>query len=100
MIRFLIALAYSVLLIPLYLEWSRGQAESQIDKMQAAVFNTPGAEAPVPPRVIGVGALLLAGYWLLMRLLGAQGWLSALGMLVGAPAGVLIFAQRHAGRGQ
>lgn len=100
MLRFLIVVAYPLLLVPLYLEWSRKQAENQIDKMQRAVFNTPGAEAPVPPLVIGVGALLLAGYWLVARLFGVQNWLSALAMLVGAPAGVAIFTQRQAGRGK
>jgi hypothetical protein len=98
MLRLLIAIAYPTLLLPLYLEWSRRQAEAQIDKMQRAVFNTPGSEAPVPPLVIAVGALLMVGYWLFTRLFGVQGWLRALGVLLGAPAGVAIFAQRQAGR--
>jgi hypothetical protein len=82
------------------LDWSRRQAESQIDKMQRSVFNTPGMEAPVPPVVMAGGVLLLAGYWLATRLIGAQGWLRALGVLLGAPVGVAIFARRLAGRGK
>lgn len=98
MLRFLITLAYPIFLIPLYLDWSRRQVEGQIDKMQRAVFNTPGAETPVPPLVIIVGMMLLAGYWIVTKLLGAQGWLRMLGMVLGAPIGVAIFTQRQAGQ--
>jgi hypothetical protein len=100
MLRFLIAFGYPILLTPLYLEWSRSQAESQIDKMQRSVFNSPGSEAPVPPPVILGGALLLIGYWAVTRLFGVAGWLRALGVLLGVPVGVAIFAQRQAGRGK
>jgi hypothetical protein len=97
MLRLLIALAYPIFITPLYLDWSRRQAESQIDKMQRSVFNSPGMEAPVPPPVVVGGALLLVGYWLLTRLFGVQGWLRALGVLLGIPVGVAIFTQRQAG---
>ena len=97
MLRLLIAFAYPILLIPLYLDWSRRQAESQIDKMQAAVFNTPGAESPVPPTVMVAGALLLVGYWMVTRLLAVPGWLRVLGAVLGVPVGVAIFSQRQAG---
>ena len=98
MLRILITFAYPIFLVPLYLDWSRRQAESQIDKMQRAVFNTPGAEAPVPPSVLFGGMLLLAGYWGVTRLLGVKGWLAALGAIAGGPVGVAIFTQREAGR--
>jgi hypothetical protein len=98
MLRLFVTLAYPILLIPLYLDWSRRQAENQIDKMQRSVFNSPGMEAPVPPPVIVGGALLLAGYWLVTKLLGVQGWLQAIGIVLGAPVGVAIFTQRQAGR--
>ena len=100
MLRFLIVFAYPILLVPLYLEWSRRQAESQIDKMQRSVFNSPGMEAPVPPLVVAGGGLLLVGYWLLTKIVGASGWLRAMGALVGAPVGVAIFTQRQAGQGK
>jgi hypothetical protein len=98
MLRFFITLAYPILLIPLYLDWSRRQAESQIDKMQRAVFNSPGTEAPVPPPVIMGGAALLVGYWIVTKLVDAPGWLRAAGIVLGAPVGVAIFTQRQASR--
>ena len=97
MFRFLIAFAYPIFLIPLYLDWSRRQAESQIDKMQAAVFNTPGTEAPLPPVVMAAGALLLVGYWAVTQLLRVPGWLRVAGAVIGVPVGVAIFSQRQAG---
>lgn len=96
MIRFLLCLLYPFLLIPLYLDWSRAQAEGQIDKMQAAVFNTPGSEAPVPPAVVIGGVGLLAGYGLWARLLRLPGWARLLAMLLGAPLGVAVFVYRQA----
>ena len=100
MLRFLLALGYPILIIPLYLEWSRRQAEQQIDKMQRSVFNSPGAEAPVPPLVILLGAILLAGYWAATRLFGVGGWLRGIGALIGVPVGVAIFTKRQTGRGK
>ncbi len=100
MLRLFVALAYPIFLIPLYLDWSRRQAESQIDKMQRSVFNSPGMEAPVPPPVVMGGALLLVGYWVVTQIFGVQGWLRTVGALLGAPVGVAIFTQRQAGRGK
>jgi hypothetical protein len=100
MLRLFVALAYPIFLIPLYLDWSRRQAESQIDKMQRSVFNSPGMEAPVPPPVVVGGALLLVGYWVVTQIFGVQGWLRTVGALLGAPVGVAIFTQRQAGRGK
>jgi hypothetical protein len=101
MIRFLLCLLYPVLLIPLYLDWSRRAAEGQIDKMQAAVFNSPGAEAPIPPAVIVAGVGLLLGYGLWGRLLGQPGGRRWAAMLLGAPLGVALMARRpSAARGR
>jgi hypothetical protein len=96
MIRFILCLLYPLLLIPLYLDWSRAQAEGQIDKMQQSVFNTPGSEAPVPPVVVIGGVGLLAGYGLWARLLRLPGWARFLAMLLGAPLGVAVFTYRQA----
>lgn len=99
MLRLLIALGYPILLVPLYLDWSRRQAEAQIDKMQRAVFNSPGAEAPVPPAVVVGGALLMLGYLGLTRLFEVPRWLRVLGVVIGTPVGVAIFTRRQTGRG-
>jgi hypothetical protein len=98
MLRLLIALAYPVYLVPLYLAWSRRQAEDQIDKMQRAAFNTPGMEAPVPPPVLVGGAALIIGYWIVTMLFGIRGWMRALGMILGVPLGVAIYIQGQAGQ--
>jgi hypothetical protein len=100
MLRYLATFLYPILLIPLYLDWSHRQSEEQIDKMQRAVFNSPGAEAPVPPTVIVGGVGLLLGYGLLTAIIGTRGWLRAAGLVLGAPVGVAIFMQRQAGRNQ
>jgi hypothetical protein len=92
-------LAYPVFAIPLYLDWSRRQAESQIDKMQQAVFNSPGMEAPVPPPVLVMGAFLMVGYWLLTRICNVRGWARALALLLSAPVGVAIYTQRQTRQG-
>lgn len=97
-IRFLLSLAYPILITPVYLDWSRRQAEQQIDKMQEAVFNTPGAEAPLPPAVIVAGLGVTAGYGLWSKLLGmGRGW-GLLALILGMPVGVAIFALRQAER--
>lgn len=93
MLRFLLTLTYPVGLIPLYLTWSQGQAEAQIDKMQRAVFNTPGAEAPVTPAVLFGGVGLALGYGVWTGILGGKQ--RGLGLLLGVPLGVAIFFLRR-----
>ncbi len=95
MIRFLICLLYPLLLTPIYLTWGRDQAETQIDKMQQAVFNTPGSEAPIPPAVIVGGIGLLAGYGLLGWMLRLPGWARFVGLLLGLPLGVAVYLVRQ-----
>lgn len=96
MIRFLLCLAYPALLVPLYLSWSRSQAEAQIDKMQRAVFNTPGAEAPLPPVVLIGGLGLMAGFGLAARVLRLPGWQRFLAIALGLPLGVAVYSLRQA----
>ena len=76
--RFLFNLLATALALPYYLEWSRAQAEEQIDEMQRAAFNTPGAESPVTPAVILGGMGLLFGHFALARLLGLRFWQAVL----------------------
>lgn len=87
MFRFLLSTFVTALAIPFYLKWSREQAEGQIDKMQRAVHSTPGAESPVTPAVLLGGAGLLAGHWLLSRLLGLRFWQTFLSLLAAIAAG-------------
>jgi hypothetical protein len=85
--RFLLNTFLTALAIPIYLKWSRDQAEGQIDKMQRGVHGTPGVESPVPPVVMLGGAGMLAGHWLLSRILGLQFWQTFLSLLAAIGAG-------------
>lgn len=67
MVRFFFGSLYLAALLPLYMIWSREQVERQIDRMQAAVFNSPGAESPVTPAVVVGGITLLAGHLVVAR---------------------------------
>jgi len=90
--RFFLSMLYPALVLPFYLRWSRQQAESQIDRMQAAVFDTPGVEAPIPSSVVWVGVSLIAGHFLLgRRLLRLRAWQSVLSLLVGVAVGLGLF---------
>ena len=87
MFRFLLTTFLTALAVPLYLKWSRDELETQIDKMQAAVHGTPGAEAPVPSAVLLGSAGLLAGHWLVARLLGLRSWQTFVSVLAAIAAG-------------
>jgi hypothetical protein len=82
-LRFLINTFVTAVAVAFYLKWSDEQTEGQLDKMQRAVHGTPGATAPVPPEVMLGGAVLLAGHWLVSRLLGLN-FVQAIVSLVGA----------------
>lgn len=66
-IRIGASILYLTALLPLYLQWSKQQAERQIDKMQEAVFNSPGAESPVTPAVVAGGVTLLSSHFVIAR---------------------------------
>jgi hypothetical protein len=89
--RFLFNLLATALALPFYLEWGRAQAEEQIDEMQRAAFNTPGAESPVPPAVILGGMGMLAGHFALARLLGLRFWQALFTLVGGVAAGVGLY---------
>jgi len=87
----------TALLAWLYLDWGRGQAERQIDKMQEAAFDTPGVEPLVTPPVMlaGVGLILAnltAGWFLNMKV-----WQRALSLAAGIAGGAGIFLIRPGG---
>ena len=78
-------------LTPALFLWARRQSEEQIDKMQEAAFNTPGAEAPIPATVPAAAAGLLAGHFVVGRaVFGLRIWQSVLSLLLGLAAGVTI----------
>ena len=77
----------TALAVPFYLKWSRDELERQIDKMQAAVHGTPGAEAPVPSAVLLGSVGLIGGHWLLAKLLGMKSWQTFLSLLAAIGAG-------------
>jgi hypothetical protein len=87
MLRFLINTFLTGLAVAFFLKWGREQAESQVDKMQAAVHGTPGAEPPVPPEVLVAGVGLLGGHWLVARTLGLNFAAAMLSLLAAIGAG-------------
>ena len=87
MLRFLINTFLTGLAVAFFLKWGREQAESQVDKMQAAVHGTPGAEPPVPPEVLVAGVGLLGGHWLVARTLGLNFAAAMLSLVAAIGAG-------------
>lgn len=66
-IRIGASILYLSAILPLYLQWSRQQAEGQIDKMQGAVFNSPGAEATMTPAMVIGGVAVLGSHFVIAR---------------------------------
>ena len=98
MLKFLLSSLYLAALLPMYLVWSREQVERQIDKMQEAVFNSPGAEAPITPAIVVGGITLLTSHMVIARR-GLQLSLTAslISMLTGGAAGYLGWLQWQKG---
>lgn len=89
--RFLLSLLATSGILPVYLQWSREQAEEQIERMQEAAFNTPGAESPVPAPVLLAGAGVLTGHFLIARLLRLRAWQAFLSLVLGVAGGAALF---------
>ena len=87
--KFLFSMAYTAVLLPLYLVWSRRQVEAQLDKMQEDAFNTPGAEAPVTSSTLMAGFGLVSGHFFWGRLLGMRAWQSVASLIIGSAVGIL-----------
>jgi hypothetical protein len=95
MFKFLLSLLYSTVSLTLFWGWAQQRVEGQLDKMQDAVFNTPGAEAPVPPDVAIGGLGLMATHFVFgQKILGLRGWQTFLSFGLGIGAGVAIYLQR------
>jgi hypothetical protein len=97
MLKFLIGILYLTSSMPLYLGWARRRTDRQIDKMQEAAFNTPGAEAPITPDVLIGGLALLCGHFIFgQKVLKMPVWQTFFSFIFGAVAGVTIFlTKRH-----
>jgi len=93
MLKFFLSTLFTAALLPLFLAWSRGQTEGQIDKMQEAAFDTPGMESPVTPPMLMGGVGLVAGHFLVGGWLGLKGWQRLLSLVAGGAAGVALFRQ-------
>ncbi len=91
--RFLTSIALTAVIMVSFLRWAREQSERQIGKMQDAVFNSPGAESPVPPGVIATGIGLLVGQWIVVRkVFRLKTWQTVVSLMVGGllAAGALL----------
>lgn len=87
-------IAFSALLVPFYLLWGRDQVETQLDKMQANAFDSPGAEAPVPPGLLLGSVGLVSGHLLWGRMLGLRMRQALAGLLIGWTLGIAAFLWR------
>lgn len=67
MLKFFASTLYIACLLPIYLEWSRTEIERQLDRMQEAVFNSPGVEAPITPTVVVGGMTLVTSHLVIAR---------------------------------
>ena len=88
--RFIVHFLLSAAAAYWFARWAKDQSDQQIRKMQTAVFNTPGAEAPVPPAVAGAAMSLLGALWTVGRRLLRLGRGATLFGLVGGAAGGIV----------
>lgn len=101
MIKFSASVLILAVSVPFYLMWAKRQTDRQIDKMQKAVFNSPGTEAPVPPGVVlgGIG-VLISHFMVARQLLKLRLWQGILSLLLGGAAGVATFFAQRKGAGR
>lgn len=72
-----------------FANWAQSQTDGQINKMQLSAYNTPGAEAPIPPAVLAAGMSTLSTLWFVQRKILRQSWGGAgLGVVMGALMGL------------
>lgn len=91
MFSFLATTLITALGIAVFLDWSGRQAERQIDRMQEAAFNTPGAEAPIPPQVMLGGLTIVLVHFVAAWLLGMRRGRACFSLLIGGALGGLLF---------
>ncbi|MEZ4870442.1 MAG: hypothetical protein R3C14_54440 [Caldilineaceae bacterium] len=90
--RFGASVLYMASLLPIYFQWSREQSERQIDKMQSAVFNSPGAEATITPLILIGGVTILCSHFIIARKgLDLSNEEAVAGMVVGGGLGLVLY---------
>jgi hypothetical protein len=94
MFKFIAGVLYTTCLIPLYLQWSQTQVEEQINRMQEAVFNSPGMESPITPSIVVGGITLLTSHMVIARrVLQLSQFQAFSSMLLGGALGFLGWQQ-------
>ena len=94
MFRLLLSVLYNAVTWFQFLDRAWNQTEGQIDKMQDAAYDTPGAESPVPPSILVAAAGVLAGHLTLSRILRLRPWQSILSLALGVAAGAALVLLR------
>jgi hypothetical protein len=94
MIRLILSILISAVTWFQFLDWARGKTEGQINKMQEAAFNTPGADAPVPIAVLMAGVSVVTAHFTVGRFLRLRRWQTLTSLMLGLGAGVFLFAKR------
>ena len=94
MIRIILSVIYNAATWFQFLDRAWSQTEGQIDKMQDAAFDTPGAAPPVPPAILVAGAGVLAGHFALSKILRLRPWQSVLSLALGIAAGAALVLLR------
>ncbi len=90
-LRFVLATAIAAGVTYFYARWARDESEAQLGRMQINAYNTPGAEAPVPPQVAATGFSVLGGtWWALRKVLRLRGATTVFAMLAGVVMGLAV----------
>lgn len=97
MLSFLASTLIAALGVTAFLDWGGRQADRQIYRMQEAAFDTPGAEAPIPPVVVLGGLGLLLAHFAVAWLLGVRRGPALLSLLLGSALGGVLVIGRARG---
>ncbi len=89
LLKFIVSVLLAAAATFLYVTWARNKSETQIGRMQLNSYNTPGAETPVPPTVLGSALGAIGLVWFLQRRLMRNSTVPAVvALLLGGAAGV------------
>ncbi len=89
LLKFVLSTLLAAVVTFFYVTWARNKSETQIGRMALNSYNTPGAEAPVPPTVLGSALGAVGMVWFLQRRLLRNSTVPALlALVLGGAAGV------------